>query len=75
MYFLAVTKIACIFLDVTKTDIYIYFLAMYYETHVMPYCAWSSFVELGQVHYNYNLLVLLICVLAWFKPFLLIKAL
>ena len=36
-----------------------YFLAMYFESDVILYCAWSSFLELGQVHYKSNLLLLL----------------
>ena len=31
-----------------------YCLAVYYVTDVMLYCAWSSFLELGQAHYRYN---------------------
>ena len=37
-----------------------YFLAMYYASGVMLCCAWSSFVEPGQAHYKYNLLLLLL---------------
>ena len=29
-----------------------YFLAMDYETDMMRYSAWSSFLELGQAHYK-----------------------
>ena len=30
----------------------VYFLAMYCESDMMQYCAWSSFSELGQTHYK-----------------------
>ena len=29
-----------------------HFLAMYYESDVKLYCAWSSFLELAQAHYK-----------------------
>ena len=29
-----------------------------YETDVKLYCAWSSFLEVGQAHYRYNLFLL-----------------
>ena len=37
-----------------------HFLAMYYKSDVKLYCAWNSFLELGQVHYKSNLIVLLV---------------
>ena len=40
-----------------------YLLAMYYAFGVMLCCAWSSFVEPGQAHYKYNLLLLLLSAL------------
>ena len=32
----------------------IYFLAMYCRTNVMLYCAWSSYLELGQALYQFK---------------------
>ena len=29
-----------------------YFLVLFYEPDVMMYCAWSSFLEVGQAHYK-----------------------
>ena len=40
---------------------WLYFLTLYYETDVMLYYAWSRslFLEVGQAHSKYNLLLLL----------------
>ena len=37
-----------------------FFLAIYSETGVMLYYAWSSFLELGQAPYKYSFLVVLL---------------
>ena len=34
-----------------------FYVATYYETNMMLYCAWNSFSELGRAHYKYIIII------------------
>ena len=37
--------------------VFMHVLAMYHETDVVLYCAWGSFLELGQAHYKFIIIM------------------